>query len=517
MAYASPPSSSSSTLPPSSTSATHASTSSTIPPEPYDSPVKSSHPLDDRGYNHDGAASDEEGDLGGGSLNAPRRDKGKGRARDDAQYGRLGGSDSRDDQEEQETELDEDVEAARVAENLARWSRADSKRRADLRRSSTLVYPSLPSPPPVQIPSASGIIRRTSTLIRTASRRRSGAGDFRSLGNEELELGGTGETAGVGARRGRKKLSVVTGAGQESRTLGGTAGAPSLPKLGEDEEEELDPARTPTATSHLQPTQILPASSADVSDPTAALNPPLADPFSPSNASFVSFASSERTARTGSRFVEDLPPLPLSPPAHETPHTHDPFMTPTSPTDGGSLPFSVSSTTSRPRQPRSSQAGDRGPNPFSDVVVISPPYSPPNNPARPPLHPQPSQQSIATFASSSYIAAAPSLAPSMNVSHQRLNSSESLSPAQAALTNLETTFTSGGMRRRPPSVASTSPAGSIDGRDTEGYTRAVTQSEVEDVDGRVGWLDFLLCVCWRIGDGTRDGTVEQQGRTNPME
>lgn len=358
------------------------------------------------------------------------------------------------------------------------------KKRADVRRSSTLVYPSLPSPPPIPIPSASSIVRRTSTLIRAGTRRKASR-DVGGLDAEEMELGRTGGSVppavDVAGRRGRRKLSVVIGTGAD----GEGEGVGSLKRVGE-EGEERDPALTPTG-----PSQQL-----SLRTPTSATSPPLSNPFSPAGVSTVSLASTSttttRSAKTASRFIEDLPPLPISPPLDAP--TSNPFGTPTTPTGGGRLPFS-----------------SRSPNPFADVIVTTPSTSSASHLSQPQSHrpgfsSRPSQQSFAdTFASS----APPSRRSSIAPPSRSPSPSSGLSPGGLA------------RRRRPSSTASTPTL-----RADEEYRRAAGRRRdfASDADrdeqrsrGKIGLLDWLMCGCWRVGGYDDEEGAEQQGRTNPNE
>ncbi|BGP18588.1 hypothetical protein JCM10213v2_006654 [Rhodosporidiobolus nylandii] len=317
------------------------------------------------------------------------------------------------------------------------------------------------------------------------------------MGEEELELG-TPPAAGVAGRRGRRKLSVMIDSGRDGT---GAGSSPTLPGVGEAEEEEaLDPARTPTASSAAATPTSSTFAVHSAAAPTAAPLPP--DPFSPTNASRVSLSStatspfvpsSGRPEKTVSRFIEDLPPLPLSPPSERS----NPFMTPTTPNAAEQLPFSMDAVEERLEgTPRPAAAGGER-NPFNDVVVISPPSSPPPAGARPPLHTKGSQRSVLTFASStapSFAAPSLSLAPTMSIPEPSfpLSPSPPLSP---------------GARRRRPFTAASSP--SFD--DPLHYPRG------NESGTQIGLLDWLLCGCFRAGGGQRDGGVEQQGRTNPME
>ncbi|GAA6003953.1 hypothetical protein JCM10207_006482 [Rhodosporidiobolus poonsookiae] len=478
--------------------------------EPYDSPLKPLETVIELGYAAGGretdAAEDDDGDLGRGMSAPPlRRDKGKGRANDE--YGRVAADEEEHEADAGQDEVDEEAEARRIQENLAKWSRAEAKKRADARKSVHLVYPSLPSPPPVPIPSASTLIRRTSTLIRSASKRRGSGAEVGGLEADEMELEGTGAGAGQGndgvsGRRGRRKLSLVIDSGRD----GPAAPSTGLPQVGEEEE---DPSRTPTAT-HFTPLSASQAAS--------HLSSPPHDPFSPSNASFVSLAStvtsSDRAARTGSRFIEDLPPLPLSPPSDRT-SNYNPFMTPTTPTHAASLPFSSSAqgaTTSPPGfaahapHPAAPTVAQHN-NPFTDVVVISPPTSPPRpsgstapSTSSHTLAPSASHTSLASFASTSTATTTAAAAPVL---------AHASSPPGLPLPVTASTTSEPRRRRSPRSTPSPSRSPSFDG----GSPRRAGAEQEERDDDSVGLLDWLMCGCWRVSDGQR----AQQGRTNPNE
>ncbi|GAA5922058.1 hypothetical protein JCM3775_003478 [Rhodotorula graminis] len=485
-----------------------ASTASASHPEPYDSPLKVAPPTSTSstyaagGQETDGPdeAGDEreDGDLGlragpAAVRSSPVRDKGKGRAVE-GPYSHVRGAsgdvvlDMRPAGDEDED--DEAAEERRIQQNLAKWSRADAKRRASLRRSTKLVMPSLPSPPPL---SPTSLVRRTSTLLRTGSRRRAGSGtvEASSLEAGDFELGGTDAMQleeGVAGRRARKKLSVQVGAAEGSATTLVDAGRPSgkggLAQVGEDDE-----AVRAGGPSRLPPDERLSLDNASLVTPTSTHHP--SNPFSPSNASFVSLESTatDRTARAASRFIEDLPVLPSS-----TPST--PQGSPTK---------------------RSSMAP--GSNPFLDVVVTSP------TPTRPgalslrtgsshTLHTVNSNAStVHTPTTASFCAPAPppprTPSPAWSSNHSTPFSSPGLyTPANAR-------------QRRPsprtsmPSMRAASPSSSAYGAQQEQRRRGGDIGDDDEDD--IGWLDWLLCGCFRVGDGQRDGRIEQQGRTNPME
>ncbi|GAA5914678.1 hypothetical protein JCM5296_001977 [Sporobolomyces johnsonii] len=504
------------------------------PPDPYDDAPRRTSPLpppDPLSYASGGGAEpgfEDEGDLGARAIS--RADKGKGRAQRQGEgYGRVAGRDARDGQgpealeregegagagDGEADEVDEAAEERKVQENLARWSRAEQKRRASIRRSSQFVTPSLPpipSAPPV--PSASTIMRRTSTLVRKASRgrrRRKGASVVGlGLGDgEELELSGEIQGDGVAARRGRRKLSVKIAQGRDGSRERSSVVA--LSEVGEAPPNELevddgdeDTLPTPTASTMTTPNLFSSVASSTTTAPA------------PSNASFVSLSC------TTSRFVEDLPP-PLS---------------------ATSSRVSLQLQSGTPLSPTSPTAASRA-NPFSDAVVTSPPappapHSPPPPPpprpssaseieidltprssgARPPgPRSRPSQQSVQTFASStvapSYYewpdepaarplasAAAPAAGAGAGAGAYDSRTSSPMSPAFRSDGRLQ-------MRRR---------AGDDGFEDDE-------EEEEEEEAPTVGLLDWLLCGCFRPqgwdrprGQGGAERYEQQEGRTNPME
>ncbi|BGP42233.1 hypothetical protein JCM10449v2_006238 [Rhodotorula kratochvilovae] len=450
---------------------------SAAPAEPYDSPLKpapsTSSTYAAGGQETDVAEDDKGGDLGVRSAVRASPEKGKGKARAlEPEYAhvRTTSGDVVLEMGGIGVEDDEAAEERRIQENLARWSRADAKRRASLRRSTKLVMPSLPSPPPVSLPSPTALVRRTSTLLRSGSRRRRESVEIGGLEAEELERGAEVMQLeeGVAGRRGRQKLSLQIGAGAD---IADGAAAPrsvageGLSRVGEeaDEDDFGNGAHTSTSASHSRTS----ADSAPLATPTRT---PSSNPFSPSNASFVSLDSTftDRTARTGSRFIEDLPALPPS--AAGTPHT----------------------SPSKPATPASA-------NPFLDVVITSP------TPTRPGPRTRGSASTLHTLASSYAPPRTPSptgggSATSSPFSSPAL-SSANVSPYQPPGTRL---------RRAPRPAAAMDPfAARLDG--------AYGAAHAGEREEEIGWLDWFLCGCFRAGGGQRDERVEQQGRTNPME
>ena len=358
--------------------------------------------------------------------------------------------------------------------------------------------PSLPSPPPL---SPTSLVRRTSTLLRTGSRRRGGSGavEASSLEAGDFELGGTDAMQleeGVAGRRARRKLSVKVGAAEGSATTlvdssrpGGGEGG--LAQVGEDDE-----AVRAGAPPRPPPGERLSLDDAALVTPTSTHH--ASNPFSPSNASFVSLESTatDRTARTASRFIEDLPVLPSSAPS----------------TPQGS-----------PTKHSTSTTGAGGANPFLDVVVTSP------TPTRPgalslrtgsshTLHTVTSNAStVNTTTTTSFGAPAPppprTPSPAWSSNHSTPFSSPGLyTPTNARQRRPSPRTTMPSMRAASPSPSTASSAyGAQQQQRRRGGEAA---DEDEDV---IGWLDWLLCGCFRVGDGQRDGRIEQQGRTNPME
>ncbi|GAA5891271.1 hypothetical protein JCM8208_002567 [Rhodotorula glutinis] len=475
-------------------------------PEPYDSPFKPAPSTSTAAtYAAGGQETDgpddlgderEDGDLGlragpAAVRSSPVRDKGKGRAVE-GPYSHVRGAsgdvvlDMRPEGDEDED--DEAAEERRIQQNLAKWSRADAKRRASLRRSTKLVMPSLPSPPPL---SPTALVRRTSTLLRTGSRRRAGSGtvEANSLEAGDFELGGTDAMQleeGVTGRRARRKLSVQVGAAEGSATTlvdaDRSSGEGGLAKVGEDDEAVSAGAPPRPAP----PGERLSLDDASLVTPTSTHHP--SNPFSPSNASFVSLESTatDRTARTASRFIEDLPVLPSS-----TPST--PQGSPTK---------------------RSSSAP--GSNPFLDVVVTSP------TPTRP------GALSLRT-GSSHTLHTVTSNASTIHTSFGAPVPPPPRTPSPAWSSNHSTPFSSPGLytptnarQRRPsprttmPSMRAASPSSSS-AYGAQQQQRRRGGEAIDDDEDDIGWLDWLLCGCFRVGDGQRDGRIEQQGRTNPME
>ncbi|GAA5879276.1 hypothetical protein JCM1840_004677 [Sporobolomyces johnsonii] len=506
-------------------------------PDPYDahaprrtSPLPPPNPLSYASGGGSEPGFQDEGDLGARAIS--RADKGKGRAqRPGDGYGRVAGRDARDGQgpealeregagagsgagDGEADEVDEAAEERKVQENLARWSRAEQKRRASIRRSSQFVTPSLPpipSAPPV--PSAATIMRRTSTLVRKASRgrrRRKGANSVVGLGlseGEELELSGEMQGDGVAARRGRRKLSVKIAEGRD----GSRSSVVALSEVGEAPPNELevddgdeDALPTPTASTMTTPNLFSSVASSTTTAPA------------PSNASFVSLSC------TTSRFVEDLPP-PLS---------------------ATSSRVSLQLQSGASLSPTSPTAASRA-NPFSDAVITSPPPPPPAHPAPhspspPPPRPssaseieidltprsvarppgprsRPSQQSVQTFASST-------VAPSYYEWNDE-PAARPLASAAAAAAGAGAGEGAGAYDSRTSSPMSPAfrPGGRHEMRwraGDDGYE----EEEEEEEPPTVGLLDWLLCGCFRPqgwdrprGEGGAERYEQQEGRTNPME
>lgn len=447
-----------------------------------------------------------------------------------------------------------------TVQNLAKWSKADAERRAALRRrhgQSTIV-------PPPAIPGASDLIRRTSTLLRTASQRRrpargrSGPGSS-GLTEEELELAAAAgrvhspvlqsfdDAAGrataphddredLASRRDRRMMSLrldsnvdLTGT-QQDPALQSTSTARSnfsLSRVGEEfadrDEGNYDPLKTPTTE-----------------------NPPrqgaYGDPFSaPSQVSLVSTdPNTPRHARGGSVFIENLPPLPQSPIAISSAAAANPFATPqTSPVKGSNQPHPTirGSMALRPIQSTSSFASRDPDNPFIDVVVTSP------SPAKPNVssHSRPgstSRQSLVSLRSSSppgsptRAEAGARWSPGMDpysAAHVAaaagpMSGYRPPSPAYSASSNPASPLQGSGPRRRRSYDPRTEESATYDGRKRDDLARRGSPSQPRELQPEhepVGWLSWLFCGCLRPenedGAGDRDAVVEQRGRTNPME
>ncbi|GAA6046981.1 hypothetical protein JCM3770_003462 [Rhodotorula araucariae] len=460
--------------------------SSSAVPNPYDSPLKpqasATATYAAGGQETDVADDDDGGDLGVRIAVRSSPEKGKGKARalePDYAYVRSASGDVVIEMGAGSAEDDEAAEERRIQENLARWSQADAKRRASLRRSTKLVMPPLPSSTPVSLPSPTALVRRTSVLLRSGSRRRRKSVEIGGLVAEELELGTDAMQLeeGVSGRRGRRKLSVQIGIGTDAPDgVGGprsVRGEGGLPRVGEEANDEPDDgAHTPTSASHSRASQ----DTAPLATPTS---PPLSNPFSPSNASFVSLESTatDRTARTGSRFIEDLPALPPS-------------------------------TSVTPRTSPSKPASNATPtNPFLDVVITSP------TPTRPGARSRTSEGTLHTLTSYSFSDAdAPPRTPSPAGSGASSPfSSPGLGARSATASPYQHSPSSGARQRRPPRA--TAAMDPLVGAASYGIGAGPGGAGEDEI----GWLDWLLCGCFRAGGGQRDERVEQQGRTNPME
>ncbi|GAA5876624.1 hypothetical protein JCM3774_006005 [Rhodotorula dairenensis] len=574
-AVAGPSSSTSAEAPHSESSPVRISRSAGRPVEPYDSPLREGDPFGSRGTA--GQATEPHTSHGiparGGDqietvIYSKRDSKGKGKAtaiehqhvlpevRIPVQA--VAETDAGADADH----ADDEAEERRIQENLAKWSKADSERRAALRRrhgQSTIV-------PPPAIPGASDLIRRTSTLLRTASQRRRPArgrsGPSSSgLTEEELELAvaagrvhspvlplfndaarrTTTHTATEGedlaARRDRRMMSLrldsnVDLATQQDPALQSASAARStysLSRVGEEIADD-DPLKTPTS-ENPPPRHAYPG-----------------DPFS-GPSSQVSLVSTDSTTprhtRGGSVFIENLPPLPQSPMAISPAAAKNPFATPqTSPVKSSDQPHPAirGSAALRPIQSSSSFSSRDPDNPFIDVVVTSPsPAKPPNLSApsssghtRPgstsqhslvSLHSSPPRSPTRATTRRSY-ATDPYPADTAGAADDTMSGYRPPSPAYSASSNPASPLQgTSGPRRRRSYDPRTDESATYDGRRGRDGLAGRGSPQLEDQQRQseleVGWLSWLFCGCLRPenedGARDRDAVIEQRGRTNPME
>ncbi|GAA5967017.1 hypothetical protein JCM3765_003681 [Sporobolomyces pararoseus] len=377
------------------------------------------------------------------------------------------------EEEEEDEQQDEEAEERKIIENLAKWSQQDRKRRASIRRQSQFVTPSLnlPSPPPV--PSPSSIIRRTSTIIRkkTISRRSEGE---EQEGVMELRT----STRSTTTRKGMRKSSVVIEQGRD-----GFVSPDSVLEL------PLFEGETPPIS------------------PRQSTNEPI---VLPSN------RTSTSTNDSGSRFIEDLSPIPSSSsssvsssPTKSIPsslhqHQNNPFSPPKTPTKN---PFSDSTTTI-----------DLDSTPTTTTTSMKPTQmiSARNYKTRG------RGESIDSFRSLSSSATATMGGPPTSIEENdyrdrdRIGTNQFDYPVESDYYHSERPF----FRDEQQLSTTSSPRIFPETSHTTKSRQEEQEEENEEVRNSVGLLDWLLCGCWRprgweSGGDVRDG--EQQGRTNPME
>ncbi|GAA6060846.1 hypothetical protein JCM10212_005264 [Sporobolomyces blumeae] len=462
--------------------------------------------------------------------------------------------------EDGQDDEDPEAEERKIRENLAKWSKADSNRRASMRRRSQFVTPTFPTPPPV--PSASTIIRRTSTMIRRKSqsrrqgKNRKGSGDLRgSIDDVELDGGQTFEAHADDAysqRKARRKDSVVLEAGRDGPR------PPSPPP----------PLPTGSASFDGRPESI-----------TGLARD--ADPDDGPSSAIQTVDARTSVLSNGSRFIEDLP---ISPPPFPQPHR--PRSRASLDREGASSASSTRSSASTVRSnPFASPPVTPVKNPFLDgTTPIREPTSFLDEDETPkgkdrqsrsnpdvelsgreggsregsPSRARSTSRDSAHSASSSYL-----MRPTSSVASTRSRDDKDTSrprpvrplavrtdSASTVSTVTSPTFeplSASDSNRAPSSLAygphsismrsSTSlydpplrpqydprrrMAGELEGRD---------ENEIEDAPVRntVGILDWLLCGCFRLQgwdeddgrgggrSGSRAGVEQQSGRTNPME
>ncbi|GAA5876916.1 hypothetical protein JCM16303_006335 [Sporobolomyces ruberrimus] len=406
----------------------------------------------------------EEGDLGGTGRGKDR--KGKGKQVEVHEEGEEGS-------EEEEEVIDEAAEERKIQENLAKWSKADSKRRASIRRSQhEFVTPTiLPggAPPIPSLPSPTALIRRTSTMIRNKTGRRS-RGTTEGDGVMELESSTGSNGTERRSRKGRRKDSNVLERGRD-----GFVSPDSVLELPlvEGETPPLSPTYDDAArTSNASGSRFIEGFDDDDDNHStrssiSILNRnqnPFSPPITPVKDPFSDSHSSSTAAAAGTTIYPDSTPRATS---------HLASRPSQSMSDGRpSIDSFESSTSSNATFSDRTRGGGRG----GGKMLVD-------------------QSSMGETRYDSYDPTHPTSPPQID------------SPP---LKGVE------GSRFRESSMAS-SPLVATP------KVRRITEEdeENEEVRNTVGLLDWLLCGCWRPrgrdSRGERGGFEEQQGRTNPME
>ncbi|GAA5939577.1 uncharacterized protein JCM15063_006223 [Sporobolomyces koalae] len=439
-----------------------ASTTTRIPIEPlYDSPERSKRTLS---YDNDDDGQEHSGDLGSMNYDQTQRtrvDKGKGKAK------------QQEVEQHQVEELDEEAEERRVQENLAKWSKAESKRRASMRKNQMeFVIPTLPTAPLPPVPSASTIVRRTSTMIRNKSisrkNRRSNAGRDYEQDGGGFELRASTSSSPQASRRERRRESIKLDSGKD------------------------EPATTTTAFyDDVPPVPPLPSSPPPIPSPTS------------NESSRVSITSNN----TGSRFTEDLP---LASPRSSTSTTRNPFSPPITPIKN---PFSDSELDTRtststnseldstPRASRRRHESTTRSSSVSSGSILS-------------VESQSSTTSTLTAGGYDQRGTRPrelSLSPPIDIDDDQ---NDATSP-NAYEPRLVDPFAYDSRPTASMSIPTPDQQRRLD------VTDAGPCGGNRPVRNTVGLLDWLLCGCWRQKGWDsvdhEDRFEEQQGRTNPME
>lgn len=325
---------------------------------------------------------------------------------------------------------------------MAKWSKADSKRRASIRKQSQFVTPSLPPLLPQSLPSsataATNLMRRTSTIIRRKTINNSSS-NRRKSNNEEEEEEGNGiielrsSTGSRDSNKSRKNKSTMR---KESLVL--SRGRDGF--VSPDSVLEL-PLETPPISPRLPRT------------------------------------STSTNESTGSRFIEDL--------QQQQPSTTT-SLSPPPPASRNSTSSSTATTIER--------------NPFSP----------------PPTSKNPFADSTITINSFDSISSNGTATLGNGVrggggGGQEPSNDDENRPNQPLFYQIQP------LPNSPPLVVpSPHPHPTRHGHEHD-------DEEFQDLEVRnsVGWLDWLLCGCWRPrgwDSYERGGEGEaQQGRTNPNE
>lgn len=388
------------------------------------------------------------------------RGKWKGKAKVDHNQ-----SDRQGDRHEEEDEVDPEIEERRIRENLAKWSQADRKRRASIRRQSQFVTPTinLPNPPPV--PSASALIRRTSTMVRKRTMGRGLSSSSRGAQEEENPevRGGKGvielrSSTGSSSRKELRKHSVVLERGRDGFVSPDSAlGIPLVREGEEDESPPVSPRLASEVTSQMVPTRT---------------------------------STSTNDSRTsGSRFIEDLPLPSPTRLTNQNPFSSPPAQLPNTPTKN---PFSDSTTTvdldATPTANSRKVMSGRGES-MESLRSIS------------------SSNDTATIGDTERRTSRDEHDPRDALAPQ--SKAEPLSEQYHDHFAAPTLYQHEPLPTSPPLVVPP----------YKNPNRIDRELQNEEVQHTVGLLDWLLCGCWRPrgwDSNLRDGQ-QQQGRTNPME
>lgn len=301
---------------------------------------------------------------------------------------------------------------------------------------------------------------RKNTLTRKG--RRSKGNSFEGTGNDDEEDGrvielrsstGSGASRLSMSRKGRRKESLVLDQGRD-----GVVHPDSVFEL---------PSRT--FGSQAEDTPPISPSLPLVSSPTTS------NPFSPvtSPSRPTTLRTESRISTSGSRFIEDLAPIPTeSSPRSSTSTTRNPFSPPITPTK----------------------------NPFSDHSRLD--SIDQDSTPRPQFHTRPSSSTVQSYQSQSTIGNGKQLEPSIADYEEDGRPSGPLAGQSEEPPYFREPIMS------PTNVRS--PRNRVQEDEDEG--------EEEGEKNEVGIFDWLLCGCFRTRESRPDEDGwEQQGRTNPNE